>query len=334
MALPSTDISISLVKNTVSAPTYAITDIIGNAKSGGFEGEAFNSMGELMTDTELYWNKFAAHIPADWILDGTDLKLRLPVLTVGTYEHKLGRFREYNHNAPDARAVIPSEQSCFAGTINVAINADLGEWALPSAITHLLIKITIAATTKTLLLAREDVWHDESGDPVEGNLIQFTGVSTGTTSGTIKVYGSNISSAELTDLTPWMTGETTVTFNIIHSSAYGTLSRTVGGILDDVVVSGTITDPSGSGDIQIAAGTTKLDGIIISATATSESYTNFSVDLYVTQSGESNKLVNTYAGTCSPSGVVNAFIIRTLTLNSAVAGGDVLTFQMSNLTYS
>jgi len=42
-------------------------------------------------------------------------------------------------------------------------------------------------------------------------------------------------------------------------------------------------------------------------------------------------LVNTYAGTCSPSGVVNAFIIRTLTLNSAVAGGDVLTFLMSNL---
>ena len=183
-------------------------------------------------------------------------------------------------------------------------------------------------------MARADVWHDESGDPVEGNLIQFTGVSTGTTSGTIKVYGSNSSSDELTDLTPWMTGETTFTFDIIHSSTYGTLSRTVGGILDDVEVSGSVTDPSGAGDIQIAAGTTKLDGIIISATATSASYTNFSVDLYVTQSGESNKLVNTYAGTCSPSGVVNAFIIRTLTLNSAVAGGDVLTFLMSNLTYS
>ena len=334
MALPKTDISISLVKKTVGAPTYALTDIIGNAKSGGSAGEAFDSAGELISGAETYWNKFAAHIPGDWTLDGTDLKLGLPVLDVVTFQHMLGRFRQYNHNAPEPRAIIPSEQSCFAGTINVAINADLGEWALPSAITHLLIKVTIGVTTKTLLLARADVWHDESGDPVEGNLIQFTGVSTGTTSGTIKVYGSNSSSDELTDLTPWMTGETTFSFDIIHSSEYGTLSRTVGGILDDVEVSGSVTDPSGAGDIQIAAGTTKLDGIIISATATSASYTNFSVDLYVTQSGESNKLVGTYAGTCSPSGVVNAFIIRTLTLNSAVAGGDVLTFLMSNLTYS
>jgi len=334
MALPKTDISISLVKKTVGAPTYALTDIIGNAKSGGSAGEAFDSAGELISGAETYWNKFAAHIPGDWTLDGTDLKLCLPVLDVVTFQHMLGRFRQYNHNAPKPRALIPSEQSCFDGTINVAINADLGEWALPSSITHLLIKVTIGVTTKTLLLARADVWHDESGDPVEGNLIQFTGVSTGTTSGTIKVYGSNSSSDELTDLTPWMTGETTFSFNIIHSSEYGTLSRTVGGILDDVEVSGSVTDPSGSGDIRIAAGTTKLDGIIISATATSESYTNFSVDIYVTQSGESNKLVNTYSGTCSPSGVVNAFIIRTLTLNSAVAGGDVLTFLMSNLTYS
>ena len=260
MALPTTDITISLVKNTVGAPTYALTDIIGNAKSGGSAGEAFDSAGELISGAETYWNKFAAHIPGDWTLDGTDLKLRLPVLDVVTFQHILGRFRQYNHNAPEARAIIPSEQSCFAGTINVAINADLGEWALPSSITHLLIKVTIGATTKTLLLARADVWHDESGDPVEGNLIQFTGVSTGTTSGTVKVYGSNASSDELTDLTPWMTGETTFSFNIIHSSAYGTLSRTVGESLMMWRCRGQSQTHLGSGDIQIAAGTTKLDG--------------------------------------------------------------------------
>ena len=45
MALPTTDITISLVKNTVGAQTYALTDIIGNAKSGGSAGEAFDSAG-------------------------------------------------------------------------------------------------------------------------------------------------------------------------------------------------------------------------------------------------------------------------------------------------
>ena len=121
------------------------------------------------------------------------------------------------------------QQSCFAGfTDNVPDNARPGGMGVTISYYPLLIPIKPSASGPQKHFYWREMWHDESGDPVEGNLIQFTGVSTGTTSGTVKVYGSNASSDELTDLTPWMTGETTFSFNIIHSSAYGTLSRTVG----------------------------------------------------------------------------------------------------------
>lgn len=66
MALPSTNITTTLVRNTTGVPSNALTEMIGFAKTGGSGGRAFDTYGYQIAGAEPYWNKWAANIPGQW----------------------------------------------------------------------------------------------------------------------------------------------------------------------------------------------------------------------------------------------------------------------------
>lgn len=332
MALPNTDISISAVKNAVGAPTYLLTEIIGDAKTGGTGGEAFDSSGYLISGAEPYWNKWSWGIPAEWDYDTGSMELRLPRNTDAPngFDYRLGGFRQYDHTAAAPQVAVPSTVTFVSGAGSVGVLMNIHQWHLPADVTHILAKIVIGSTTQTILIDRADV--DYTAELIEGYTSAFTGIGSSTTSGTVTIYASNSSAQELANITPWMYGATSISFTVSHSSTVGTLSRLVAYSFDENLTLNAAIYP-GTGNISIAAGTTELSGIAIRVTATSTTVSNFSFDLYLQQTGETDLFIGSYNGMATSKGFANDYFLDTITLEDTVAGGDNLGFIMSNLSY-
>lgn len=129
-----------------------------------------------------------------------------------------------------------------------------------------------------------------------------------------------------------MYGATSISFTVSHSSTVGTLSRLVAYSFDENLTLNAAIYP-GTGNISIAAGTTELSGIAIRVTATSTTVSNFSFDLYLQQTGETDLFIGSYNGMATSKGFANDYFLDTITLEDTVAGGDNLGFIMSNLSY-
>ena len=150
MALPSTNITTTLVRNTTGVPSNALTKMIGFAKTGGTGGYAFDSNGYQIAGAEPYWNKWAGHIPGEWdysrptvenpLIGKMELRIKRdpPIPTGFTHLlHKLGDFRLYNHSAVAPMHTIPSTRTVSNGRVEIGGGFNLYEWALPFDITHI-----------------------------------------------------------------------------------------------------------------------------------------------------------------------------------------------------
>ena len=336
MALPNTDISISAVKNAVGAPTYLLTEIIGDAKTGGTGGEAFDADGYLIAGAAPYWNVFSYNIPGEWDYSNGPLELRLyrdpPLPTgFGNLLHRLGDFRGYNHDA-QAPQVAVGQLVAVSGAGDVGVLMNMHEWHLPIDVTHIRVKITIGGATQYILIPLEDVNYE--AELIQGYTSSFSGIGTGTTSGSVWLYASNSGGSELADITALVSGSSSISFAISHSSSTGTLARVVGYASDpNLTLSPSIISPVGSGSIKVPAGDSTLSGITIRVTAVSSTVSNFSFDLYLQQTGETDLFIGSYNGMATSEGFANDYFLDTITLEDTVAGGDNLGFIMSNLSY-
>lgn len=340
MTLGTTDISIGLVQDEINHAPNSLSHLVSDASTGGTSGIAFDSAsGNLIDDARPYWNIWSWGIPAEWDYSGGPMILRLPRNTDSPkgYDYRLGGFRQYNHAAA-APQIAVSNVTAVSGAGDVGVLMNVHEWHLPFDVTHIRVKITIGAATQYILIPVEDI--DYTAGLIAGYTSSFTGIGTGTTTGTVTVYASNSSGTELADITEWLTlpngsmGNSTINFTIAHASSTGTLSRLVAYSEDPaLVLTASISNPTGSGNISLAAGVATLSGIVIRVAASSETVSNFSFDLYLSQTGESDLLIGSYNGMATSEGYPNDYYLDEVTLSDAVAGGDTLGFVMTNLSY-
>lgn len=331
MAFGTTDISFTAVRTAINfSASYDLTDLIGDAATGGTGGKAFDTTGYLIADALPYWNIWSWGIPAEWDYSNGPMELRLPRNADATlgYDYRLGGFRKYDHTAAAPQVAVSSTVTFTSGGGSIGVLMNIHQWHLPADVTHILAKIVIGSTTQTILIDRADV--DWTAELIEGYTSSFTGVSA--TSGTVTIYASNESAQELANITPWMYGATSISFTVSHSSTVGTLSRLVAYSFDENLTLNAAIYP-GTGSIQIAAGTTSLSGIAIRVTAASATVSNFSFDLYLLMTGETDLFVGSFNGMATSEGYVNDYYLDEITLSSAVAGGDILGFTMQNLSY-
>lgn len=332
MALGTTDIAITDVIRELNYEMYSLSHLVTDAATGGVGGNAFDSSGYLISGAEPYWNKWSWGIPAEWDYTNGPMELRLPRNADATlgYDYRLGGFRQYDHTAAAPQVAVSSTVTFTSGGGSIGVLMNIHQWHLPADVTHILAKIVIGSTTQTILIDRSDV--DYTAELIEGYTSAFTGIGSSTTSGTVTIYASNASAQELANITPWMYGATSISFTVSHSSTVGTLSRLVAYSMDENLTLNAAIYP-GTGNISIAAGTTSLSGYTIRVTATSTTVSNFSFDLYLSMTGETDLYIGAFNGMATSEGYVNDYYLDEITLSSAVAGGDTLGFTIQNLSY-
>lgn len=332
MTLPSSNITISLVKNTISSPSSKLTELISLAKTGGTNGLAFNSSGYLYSGAEPYWNMWANKIPARWVLGETDLILQKRIFTTGIFEHRLGDFRQYNHTAQKPSVYLPTIMYVVNGVINSGVALNLYEWNLPEIITHIKVVVTIDGNDRTVIAAVNDINY--LAETINAYELQFTGVPSYLQTGTGKVYASDYSGYEYADITNLLTGNSTITFTLNHSSNYATLSKMIATEFNpNITLNASIFNIPGVQHITIPSGTTILPGYDIKIEATSTVYSSFTFDLYLTQTGQSDLYIGSYYGNADNLGYNNYVFLTSINLNAAVSSGDNLGFYMANITY-
>lgn len=328
MTLPASNISLTAVRNEIFISSDNLTEIVGDAATGGDSGNAFNAAGYLYDGARPYWNIYAYHIPAEWVIDEDVLKLKKKGYP-GAWEHKLGDFREYKHDTSTPHTtVLNSDADDYTLTLDIFTN--LYEWHLPDEVTHILIKSTVDTDVQTALIPIEDInWEAEE---VGTTSFTVTGIDLAVTTGMVQIYASDGLASELADITEFMTGSSPKVYNFDHVGGTGTLYRTVSKMPPvGLTLNARITTPSGSGNIDIDAETTSITGITITVTATSESYSGYSFDLYLAQTGESNLFISSELGIASAGGHDDVYNLDPITLSDAVTNGDELTFKMLNI---
>jgi hypothetical protein len=112
MALPATDITTSLVSNTIGLASNKVGELCAKSKTGGTSGFAFNIAenggqtwdGTLISGAEPYWNKYSNDSPGEWCLPANQtepvyFRLKRDINIPSRYSFQLGGFRAYNHEA-------------------------------------------------------------------------------------------------------------------------------------------------------------------------------------------------------------------------------------------
>ena len=342
MALGNSNISITLVQNTIGVTsTSSLMGIVAKAASGGVGGYSFYinetygttgyRNGYLIAGAAPHWNMWSNKIPAEWDYSNGTMELRLKrnvLNTLGGYDARLGDFRGYDHSAVQPQLSVASSFNFTGGVGDISWLTHFHQIALPADITHILAKVTIGAQVKTLLMPLADII--DSTPAISAYSLNFTGVSE--TSGTVQLYASNGIAQEVATLTNIVSVKN---FTVNHLAQYAYLSRGVAAPqIQDLMLTGNITVPTGSGSIQIAAGTTELTGITIRVSASSTIYSSVWFDLYLQQTGKLDVYVGSY-NVSAGNPVWNTDLQNiAVTLQSAAAAGDNLGFIMTNVTYS
>lgn len=343
MALGNTNISIATVQGAIGVySTSSLGALIAKAKTGGTGGYAFYIYetrasngnrydGYLISGAEPHWNMWSNKIPAEWDYTSGNMELRLkrnPLNQNGGYDFRLHDFRGYDHAAVRP-TLSPAASYTFTGGVGeISWLMHFHQIALPTPdITHILAKVTIGAQVKYKLVALSDI--SDSTPEVAAQTLSFTGVSE--TSGSIQLYASNSISQQIATLTNIVD---TKSFTIVHAAQFAYLSRGVAmpDGYPDYNASATIIVPTGTGNIEIAAGTTSLSGITIRVIGSSSSYSTLAFDLYLSMTGESDVYVGTYYVPVSSTPIATDLQSIGVTLNSATAAGDALAFKALNVS--
>lgn len=357
MALGQNNISITLIQNTLSVySTGNLVALVGMAATGGngsiiigydvddnpiyspfafrmYENRASNGNvydGYLISGARPYWNIWSNKIPAEWDYSNGPMELRLKrnvLNSNGGYDVRQHDFRGYDHSAVQPQLSVASSFNFTGGVGDISWLAHFHQIALPVDITHILAKVTIGAQVKTYNMPLADII--DSTPEIQGYSLHFTGVSE--TSGTLQLFASNAQGTEVATLGNIVS---TKNFTINHLAQYAYLARGVAAPYDpDMLVVGNITVPSGTGNIQIAAGTTELTGITIRITAMSQIYDTVWFDIYLQQTGVADKYVGSYNVGAGDPAVNTDLQDIAVTLNAAVAAGDNLGFVITNMSY-
>lgn len=342
MALADNNISVSVVQNAIGVfSTSSVGGLIAKALSGGVGGYAFYinetygttgyRNGYLISGAAPHWNMWSNKMPAEWDYSNGTMELRLKRNALnpnGGYDFRLHDFRLYDHTAVQPQLSVASSFNFTGGTGDISWLAHFHQIKLPDDITHILVKVTVGAQVKTYNIPLADII--DSTPEIQGYSLNFTGVSE--TSGTLQLFASNSQATEVATLTNIVSVKN---FTINHLAQYAFLSRGVAAPYDpDIMVAGNIIVPSGTGNIQIAAGTTELTGITIRFTGQSTVYSTVFFELYLQQTGESDKYVGDYYVSAGDPAVTTDLTDIAVTLNSAAAAGDSLGFVMANVIYS
>lgn len=344
MALGTTNISVLLVQSTIGVfSTSSVGGLIAKAASGGVGGYAFYinetyettgyRNGYLIPEATPHWNIWSNKIPAEWdyLSGGGPIELRLKrneLNTNGGYDFRLHDFREYDHTAVQPELSVASSFNFVGNAGDVSWLTNFHQIALPIDVTHILAKVTIGTQVKTLNMLLENII--DSSELIQGYSLSFTNVTQ--TSGTLQLFASNNQGVELATLENIVS---TKNFTINLLPNFATLSRSVLSPYDqDIIITGSITIPTGTGNIQLAVGTTQLTGIRMRFIAQSTIYSQVNFDLYLQQTEESDKYVGNYNINAGDPALFTNISNISVILNSATAGGDNLGFIMENLVYS
>lgn len=340
-ALGNTNISIGTVQSALGVySTSSLGALIAKASIGGVGGYAFfiyetrdlnanQQDGYLIAGARPFWNIFSNKIPAEWDYSTGAMELRLKRNALnnnGGYDFRLHDFRGYDHSAIAPEFSTGGTYPVASGAVTISWLVLLHQLQLPAAITHILMEVTIGGVVNQVLMPVADLDEDA---PVTMYDTDFTGVTA--TSGSMQLYASNAASTKLATLTNIFPA---ATFNI--SPLYAYLIRMVGSVLaSGISVTGVVTIPTGTGNIQYDDGTTSLTNIRIRITAESSIYTTCSFNLYFSQTGESDLLVGNYTeiAVADPAATTDLLNVH-VTPTTPIAGGDALSFYLSDLTYS
>lgn len=341
MALGQTNISVAVVQSAIGVTsTSSVGGLIAKAASGGVGGYAFYinetygttgyRNGYLISGAAPHWNMWSNKMPAEWDYSNGTMELRLKRNALnpnGGYDFRLHDFRGYDHNAVQPQLSTAASYNFTSGVGDISFLTNFHQIALPVDITHILAKVTIGAQVKTRLIPLADIL--DSTPEIQGYTINFTNVIE--TSGTLQLYASNSIGQEVATLTNIVSSKS---FVVNHVAQYAYLSRQVAAPQDDyVTLFGNITVPSGSGSIQLAAGTTTLSGITIRFTASSSTYDTIYFDLYLAMQGEADTYVGSYYVSADAMPVNTDLTDIYVELPQALIGGDQLAFKVMNMTY-
>lgn len=341
MALGQTNISVAVVQSAIGVTsTSSVGGLIAKAASGGVGGYAFYinetygttgyRNGYLISGAAPHWNMWSNSIPAEWDYSNGTMELRLKRNALnpnGGYDFRLHDFRGYDHNAVQPQLSVATTFNFTGGVGDISWLAHFHQIKMPADITHILVKVTIGAQVKTYNMPLADII--DSTPSIQGYTLNFTGVSE--TSGTLQLFASNAQATEVATLGNIVS---TRSFTVNHVSQYAYLSRQVAAPQDDyVTLFGNITVPSGSGSIQLAAGTTTLSGITIRFTASSQYYDTIYFDLYLAMQGETDTYVGSYYVSADAMPINTDLTDIYVELPQALIGGDQLAFKVMNMTY-
>lgn len=361
MALGQNNISIATVQQAIGVySTSSLGALIAKAKTGGagnivighyldenlnivyiysamafyiYETRASNGNrydGVLIPGAEPHWNRWSNKMPAEWVIESGAMILRLKrnaLNTNGGYDFRLHDFRGYDHSALTPEFTCNSTFSATGGAVTIEWYLHMHQIKLPDLITHILVEATIGSATESNLIPLADIID---GELVSAYSVDFTGIFA--TSGSITAYASSSTGTKLATIANIVP---TLNFAISHVVQYGYLSRVVGAPLDmNVFISGEITVPTGSGNIELPSGGTSISGITIAVVASSMSYTSVWFNLYLEQTGETDKYVGAYYVQANSMGITTNINNISVVLNSSISPGDNLAFKITSLTYS
>lgn len=293
-----------------------------------------NTTGVLKANELPRWNIFSGYTPGEWFLDNGALNFRFvrsggritnPLKDFAIFPHL---FFGYNHAAQAPSFQASESFTATDGVVTVEFLVNIEEMQFPSTITHILAEIVIGANTQTVLMSLNDICN---ADLVQAQAVVFSGVASGTITGTITLFGSNSAANKVCTLSRVFTQKS---FTISHTTAWNYISRLVGSSLDiNVLVSGEMTLPAGSGNYPVYSGD-NLSGVRLHITSSlmQGSYTNANFNLYL-RGGEGGSR-NIDCGSHSiVIGVDKDIDLTLITFSPALVGGETLAFEIESLTY-
>lgn len=355
MALGNNNISVALVKSTIGVSSVnSVGGLIAKASIGGngsgilgydsafkiYETRSLNSNvydGTLISGAEPHWNRWSRYMPAEWAIDSGELILRLKRNannTNGGYDFRLHDFRLYNQAAHAPTLFTDSTYTNIAGNMTVSWSMFMYEMAFPEAITHILAKVVLGGSiTQTKLIPLDEITHYTGMPPEIPASYSVTFTSVVSSSGTIQMFGSNQYGQELCTLNNIYGIQG---FSIQTIPIYASLQRAVGGVRDPYVqLNAEITVPTGSSaTINVNSGQSTIGGYTISILGISSTYTQCSLNIYLTH--ESDEILVTSTPITIPlssAGELSTYYVSSVTLNQPTAAGDTLSFFMEDLTY-
>ena len=196
MSLSTTNITTTLVSQTLGFASNDVGTLVASTSSGGIGGYAFyiaennngtTTDGTLLPSSLPKWNIYSNNSPGEWKLSAfvqnkIEFKLKRSIYDSNRYDFSLGSFRGYNHSAITPILNAQSAdigQNTGSGTYNkgFSINCNLGEYDWT--------KVSSSASKVKVVITR-----DIGGDVAATTVLNNIGTGTISFSSPILITGS------------------------------------------------------------------------------------------------------------------------------------------------